>query len=505
MRNPYIVGDPVTGRDFYGREAIIKTICERRDRAVHVMGMRRIGKTSLLLKVAEQVPSLYLDFQAMVGQVSLFARQVQYELSRQRKQYPWLPALMENEDAFACLEQATVEAEKAGTRLFLLCDEAEGLMDFDASFLRRLRGLIWGRYPLRTVLASAKNLAELDDLCQEWRTSPFLSNFPPPLYLGGLTAEAADALIIQSQSESPVKAATELRAEIRHLTNNHPYLIQWLCHRLWQPDTSTMLSTGNTLRPITPGDLEPDDHLAARLRRDFDYLSDTERRILHQVYAAGQVTAAQLQATLDLPGLSTFLYGLTQLGYLRQEGEVYAIGNRFLSSWLEMAPWGESSQVSDEATLATYSGQRTFPSMPYCFKVGVAGCPKQVQLDPQQVFVGMPIRDEFEDAYEYGIRRPLEELGLKVWRADEEPKNIDLMCKICEGLQSSRYAVLNISDWNANVLFELGLAYGLGRETLIIKDRTSQVPTDLKGIEYFEYGHSGQLCEKLLQFFGKSL
>jgi hypothetical protein len=244
--------------------------------------------------------------------------------------------------------------------------------------------------------------------------------------------------------------------------------------------------------------------LAARLRMDFDYLSDTERRILHEVYAAGQVTAAQLQTTLDLPGLSTFLHGLTQLGYLLQEGEVYTIGNHFLTSWLEMAPWGESSQVSDEATLATYSGQRTFLSMPYCFKVGVAGCPKQVQLDSQQVFVGMPFRAEFEDAYEYGIRRPLDELGLRVWRADQEPKNIDLMCKICEGLQSSRYAVLNISGWNANVLFELGLAYGLGRETLIIKDRKSQVPADLRGIEYFEYGHSGELREKLLQFFRKS-
>jgi len=498
MRNPYIVGDPVMGRDFYGREAIIETICERRDRAVHVIGMRRIGKTSLLRQLESQLPAIFLDFQAAVGRTGL-ARQVQRGLRRLNRQHPWLPPPDEGKSAFELLEDADEQAEAEGASLWLLCDEAEGLIDLgqqDSEALKMLRGVIWGGRALRAVLASAKNLVKLDDLCREWRTSPFLSNFPLPLYLGGLTDEAADALITQSQSESPVKAAPKLRAEIRRLANKHPYLIQWLCHRLWQPD--------NTLRPITPRDLEPDEHLAARLRMDFDYLSDTERRILHEVYVAEQVTAAQLQATLDLPGLSTFLYGLTQLGYLRQEGEVYAIGNRFLASWLEMAPWEESSKVSDKATLATYSGQRTFPSMPYCFKVGVAGCPKQVQLDSQQVFVGMPFRDEFEDAYQYGIHRPLEELGFKVWRADQEPKNIDLMCKICEGLQSSRYAVLNISGWNANVLFELGLAYGLGRETLIIKDRESQVPTDLEGIEYFEYGHSGQLCEKLLQFFGKS-
>jgi hypothetical protein len=498
MRNPYIVGDPVMGRDFYGREAIIETICGRRDRAVHVMGMRRIGKTSLLRQLESQLPGIFLDFQAAVGRADL-TRQVQRGLRRLSQQFPWLPSPDEGKRAFELLENANERAEAEGASLWLLCDEAEGLIDLgeqDPESLKMLRGVIWGGQATRTVLASAKNLVKLDDLCREWHTSPFLNNFPPPLYLGGLTDEAADALITQSQSESPVKATPELCAEIRYLTNNHPYLVQWLCHRLWQPD--------NTLRPVTPSDLEPDEHLAARLRMDFDYLSDTERRILHEVRAVEQVTAAQLQATLDLPGLSTFLYGLSQLGYLRQEGEVYAIGNHFLTSWLEMAPWGESSKVSDEATLAVYSGQRTFPSMPYCFKVGVTGCPKRVQLDPQQVFVGMPLRDEFEDAYEYGIRRPLEELGLTVWRADEELKNIDLMCKICEGLQSSRYAVLNISGWNANVLFELGLAYGLGRETLIIKDRESQVPTDLKGIEYFEYGYSGELREKLLQFFRKS-
>jgi hypothetical protein len=498
MRNPYIVGDPVMGRDFYGREAIIETICERRDRAVHVIGMRRIGKTSLLRQLESQLPAIFLDFQAAVGRMGL-TRQVQRGLRRLNRQHSWLSPPDEGKSAFELLEDADEQAEAEGASLWLLCDEAEGLIDLgqqDSEALKMLRGVIWGGRALRAVLASAKNLVKLDDLCREWHTSPFLSNFPLPLYLGGLTDEAADALISQSQSESPMEAAPKLHAEIRRLANNHPYLIQWLCHRLWQPD--------NTLRPITPRDLEPDEHLAARLRMDFDYLSDTERRILHEVYVAEQVTAAQLQATLDLPGLSTFLYGLTQLGYLRREGEVYAIGNCFLASWLEMAPWEESSKVSDKAMLAAYSGQRTFPSMPYCFKVGVAGCPKQVQLDSQQVFVGMPFRDEFEDAYQYGIHRPLEELGFKVWRADEEPKNIDLMCKICEGLQSSRYAVLNISGWNANVLFELGLAYGLGRETLIIKDRESQVPTDLKGIEYFEYGHSGELREKLLEFFRKS-
>jgi len=502
VRNPYVVGRWVGSEHFYGRERLIDELLHGFEGCFWVIGNRRIGKTWLLKQLEHlgQSSALYLslfwDIQGChsMGDLSDALVDAVDEIAEEGVD----GLLLAGQEVTDVLRTLSREAAKSGRRLLLLCDEGEALINVEEAMpcsLQRLRRAIHTDANIRFVLTFSKRLGLLDDLCRDWDTSPFLHGFAVR-YLGGLTDEATDALISQSQSESPVKAAPKLRAEIRRLTNNHPYLIQWLCYRLWQPD--------NTLRPIKPRDLEPDEHLAARLRMDFDYLSDTERRILHEVYAAEQVTAAQLQATFDLPGLSVFLHGLTQLGYLRQEGEVYAIGNRFLASWLEMAPWEESSKVSDKAMLAAYSGRRTFPAMPYCFKVGVAGCPKQVQLDPQQVFVGMPFRAEFEDAYEYGIRRPLDELGLKVWRADQEPKNIDLMCKICEGLQSSRYAVLNISGWNANVFFELGLAYGLGRETLIIKDRESQVPTDLKGIEYFEYGHSGELREKLLEFFTKS-
>jgi hypothetical protein len=501
MRNPYVAGRWVSGDGFYGRERLIDEVLHGLESCFWVIGNRRIGKTSLLKQLehlcrdSASYLSLYWDIEGCHSMGDLAEALVDaVEAAGQG-----LGGLsLAGQEVTDVLHTMSREAAKSNRRLLLLCDEGEALINVEkgeSRSLQRLRRAVHTDANIRLVLTSSKRLSLLDELCRDWVTSPLLHGFAVR-YLGGLTDTAAENLIRQTQRGAFVQASPELIGEIKQVTGNHPYLIQLLCHRLWQEDGS--------LGHIEEGDLVVSESLAQFFNIDFGHLSDAERHILHEVYTAEQVTAAQVQATLDLSGLSTFLHGLTQLGYLRQEGEVYAIGNRFLASWLEMAPWEESSKVSDKAMLAAYSGQRTFPSMPYCFKVGVAGCPKQVQLDPQQVFVGMPFRAEFEDAYEYGIRRPLDELGLKVWRADQEPKNIDLMCKICEGLQSSRYAVLNISGWNANVLFELGLAYGLGRETLIIKDRGSQVPTDLKGIEYFEYGHSGELREKLLEFFRKS-
>src|SRR5262245_37486787 len=52
-RNPYTVGGPVRGPHFYGRTALIHAILDGNDRAVWVVGNRRIGKTSLLRRMEE--------------------------------------------------------------------------------------------------------------------------------------------------------------------------------------------------------------------------------------------------------------------------------------------------------------------------------------------------------------------------------------------------------------------------------------------------------------------
>lgn len=339
MSSPYVVGDPVIGSNFYGRQAKLAELLYGESKTAHVLGMRRIGKTSLLRQLATLTPSLHLDFQALVGQPKLFDRQVSRELKRLRRQYDWLPNPSQDEDGFTALEEASWQAENQGIILFLLCDEAEGLLDFEASFLRRLRGLIWGPVRLRTIFASAKNLSQLDDLCQQWQTSPFLNNFPPPLYLAGLDDAAATALIRQAQASVPLAVSDETVAAIKEYTGYHPYLMLWLCHHLWEKHTSPKAWL------VELADLQPTDQLVRRLQMDFDYLSDPERRILH---------AVAHKKPLPTTVAADYVRGLTQLGYLRLVGDVYAIGNIFLAKWLESADWTAESHIPAKSTLNLY-------------------------------------------------------------------------------------------------------------------------------------------------------
>jgi hypothetical protein len=136
-----------------------------------------------------------------------------------------------------------------------------------------------------------------------------------------------------------------------------------------------------------------------------------------------------------------------------------------------------------------------------CFKIGTQKCPKEVKFSPKMVFVAMPFRPGYQDLYKYAIRPALEEMDFDIWKADERINNIDIMCKICHGIQECSCVIANISDWNPNVLFEIGLAYGFGKNVILVKDRKEKVPVDLKGLEYIEYDNIDELKRNILALF----
>ena len=136
-----------------------------------------------------------------------------------------------------------------------------------------------------------------------------------------------------------------------------------------------------------------------------------------------------------------------------------------------------------------------------CFKIGCRGCPKNPPEKKSKVFVAMPFSDDYKDSYEYAIKLVLDQAGIEHYKADGEISNKDVMCKICQELQSCGKMIANISGHNPNVMLELGLAYGLGKEVIIIKDKKSSAICDLGSIEYIEYAHAGELQQKLRMFF----
>lgn len=138
-----------------------------------------------------------------------------------------------------------------------------------------------------------------------------------------------------------------------------------------------------------------------------------------------------------------------------------------------------------------------------CFKLCVDGCPVNPAYIKSKVFIAMPFSNDYLDSYNYGIVPALSALGLKHFKADNEISSKDIMCKVCQEIQSCSIAIINISGLNPNVMLEQGLAYGLGKPVIIIKDTITKAISDLGSIEYIEYNHAHDLQQKLLRALGK--
>lgn len=150
------------------------------------------------------------------------------------------------------------------------------------------------------------------------------------------------------------------------------------------------------------------------------------------------------------------------------------------------------SETSDDITIKFIDKS---PTINRCFKLGINYCPLDIKHNDNQVFIGMPFRDEYEDAYQFGILPAIQQVGLIPWKANEAMHNMDIMCKVCQAIQESKFAIIDVSSWNPNVMFELGLVYGIGKPALLI-NKESKTPTDLLGMEYIEYKRYDELREK---------
>lgn len=174
--------------------------------------------------------------------------------------------------------------------------------------------------------------------------------------------------------------------------------------------------------------------------------------------------------------------------------------------WVEVNANGKVSAVypnipfppSTSAFVPQIVHEKSITQMKRCFKTGVKHCPKEIRFFPKRIVVAMPFQSEFQDTYKYAIKPAFKDADFETWKADEQLSNIDVMCKICQAIQESGYLLADITTWNTNVVFELGLAYGLGRNVILIKKKKAEVPVNLKGIEYIEYGTIDELKRNLL-------
>lgn len=360
--SPYIVSNWVEGAHFYGRADLCTVLTSTNERCIYLVGMRRIGKTSLLKRIDGLLNpcALYCDLMQAASQEggretldeTRLVRLLRRELNRRASEpteSPHHTLLRQSRPAWEhdapglvpWLEDASWQWEELGLTMTLLWDEAEMLRRLPTATLMGLRAVLQHSPSLRIIICASKGLAALNDFWREAGVSPFLFGFKT-YYLSGLTDQEANELIAQ---RGQVQATSQTTATIRWLTGNHPFLLQMLCDRVYR---------AGVLREPQRQDLLVEPMLADLFRIDVAYLSPGEQRILLTLARQGPLSSleVQQQASLSAEVLHSFAHGMLQLGYLRTgEAGRWYVGNEFLAQWLRYHPPQTNSAVTDRASL----------------------------------------------------------------------------------------------------------------------------------------------------------
>ncbi|MEM9219053.1 MAG: hypothetical protein AAGD25_32560 [Cyanobacteria bacterium P01_F01_bin.150] len=240
--NPFNYGSPVEPDRFYGRWSarsdIKNRIGAKTAQSINIVGLRRMGKTSLLHYVRERIDEfclpeqkplvVSLDFQnpkfhSPYGIIEGLRR----EIKDATKQSLWTRE--DNDDAFA-VEDGLMNLRDQGYRLIVMIDEFEGIA-------RRLESFQdWGEdwrskasAGLLTLMMATKR--PLDEIYKPLQlTSPFHNIFSTTV-LGVMEAEEWQRLV---KDEFETQVSDDALGWIDRLAGRCPLFVQMAASLLWQ-------------------------------------------------------------------------------------------------------------------------------------------------------------------------------------------------------------------------------------------------------------------------------
>ncbi|GAB4580355.1 MAG: hypothetical protein Fur0022_30950 [Anaerolineales bacterium] len=346
-QNPYIAGNPVGGTpNFVGRADVLREVLrvmrQPHQNIIVLYGQRRIGKTSVLLQLAAELPKeghyypVYFDLQDKaswsLGRVLTdLARAISHDLARQGP--PELRAtgpLLNDQDPVNAFQKTwlptLLQRLPEGHSIVLLFDEFDVLADpkggqAGADLFPYLRGLLaTDPTRLQFVFVIGRKVEDLESIALS------LFKGAPSLRVSLLNKVDTFELARLSERNGTLQWSEESLEQVWELTHGHPFLTQQLCSRLWE----NLYDTDPTGIPtVIPDDVEraiPETLEASRntLEWLWDGLPPAERVVISALAGAGNraITQPQLEQLLRESGVRVVIRELQNAPQLLQDWDL---------------------------------------------------------------------------------------------------------------------------------------------------------------------------------------
>lgn len=109
----------------------------------------------------------------------------------------------------------------------------------------------------------------------------------------------------------------------------------------------------------------------------------------------------------------------------------------------------------------------------------------------------MPFKEEMIEVYYDAIKPAIEQAGFASLRVDELKGSFNINRKIIEYIFTSDAILADLTNWNPNVFYEMGVAHAIGNKTIMIIQKKDELPFDVKTYRVIQYEQSKPGLEKL--------
>lgn len=133
---------------------------------------------------------------------------------------------------------------------------------------------------------------------------------------------------------------------------------------------------------------------------------------------------------------------------------------------------------------------------------------RPITLQDNLVFVLMPFTEKWSDyLWKEEIKQIIETIdGLSIiCRRADDLFGHDVMLDIYESISMARIIIAEITNRNANVFYELGMAHTLGKDVIILSQGTEHIPFDLNRFRNCIYSNDGPGYKKLRDYLPKAI
>ena len=112
----------------------------------------------------------------------------------------------------------------------------------------------------------------------------------------------------------------------------------------------------------------------------------------------------------------------------------------------------------------------------------------KIPVEKNTCFFLMPFHKDFDYTY-CVLKKELTENGVICQRVDEISGSTPIINKILSEILRSQYIIVDLTNYNPNVFYELGVAHTFkdARNIMLIKQKEQKVPFDISHLTYIEY------------------